>query len=348
MSTPLLDPQLLDQLAANGEEADRQLAWPESSWRLLCKAGVPGWTIPKEYGGSDLDPIPETEGRETLASACLTTTFILSQCEAAIARILTGESPLLKERLLPAVAQGKSFLTVGISHLTTSRQHLGPSLRARPVGSDAFLLDGEAPWVTGADHTDAIVVGATLPDMLQALFVLPMDRPGVSITEPLDLSALRGSRTSLVQCRDVRLERDWLLVGPAPNVLGRAAGGLDTSCLALGLARSAVAYLERESAQRPELAVLAERFEKARIAARRKLHALATSPGTMEQVHALRAEATELVLQATATALAAAKGAGFVSPHPAQRWARQALFFLVWSIPRPAVTALLENLVPPT
>ena len=42
----------------------------------------------------------------------------------------------------------------------------------------------------------------------------------------------------------------------------------------------------------------------------------------------------------------AAKGAGFVRPHPAQRWARQALFFLVWSCPRPAAEALLEELAP--
>ena len=39
-----------------------------------------------------------------------------------------------------------------------------------------------------------------------------------------------------------------------------------------------------------------------------------------------------------------AKGVGFVHPHPAQRWARQALFFLVWSCPRPAAEATLGYL----
>ena len=39
--------------------------------------------------------------------------------------------------------------------------------------------------------------------------------------------------------------------------------------------------------------------------------------------------------------------AGFLATHPAQRWARQALFFLVWSCPRPALEGTLNYLQPP-
>jgi hypothetical protein len=63
-------------------------------------------------------------------------------------------------------------------------------------------------------------------------------------------------------------------------------------------------------------------------------------------VIALRVECTLLALCATQTALVAAKGTGFVAPHPAQRWARQALFFLVWSCPRPAAEGILARLLP--
>jgi hypothetical protein len=48
----------------------------------------------------------------------------------------------------------------------------------------------------------------------------------------------------------------------------------------------------------------------------------------------LRARANSFVLRATTAALAAAKGAGFVADHPAGRWCREALFFLVWSCPQ--------------
>jgi hypothetical protein len=58
----------------------------------------------------------------------------------------------------------------------------------------------------------------------------------------------------------------------------------------------------------------------------------------------LRARANVLALRATQAALTANKGAGFVRPHAAQRRARQALFFLVWSCPRPAAEATLRDL----
>jgi hypothetical protein len=72
---------------------------------------------------------------------------------------------------------------------------------------------------------------------------------------------------------------------------------------------------------------------------------LAATGGKPEQTAALRANANTLVLRATQSALTAAKGVGFVRPHPAQRWARQALFFLVWSCPRPAAEATIEYLL---
>src|SRR5206468_11971148 len=72
---------------------------------------------------------------------------------------------------------------------------------------------------------------------------------------------------------------------------------------------------------------------------------LASAGRAAEQTAALRARANALVLRATQAALTAAKGVGFVRPHPAQRWARQALFFLVWSCPRPAAEATIGFLL---
>jgi hypothetical protein len=58
----------------------------------------------------------------------------------------------------------------------------------------------------------------------------------------------------------------------------------------------------------------------------------------------LRQRANSLVLRSTQAALAAAKGAGYVVGHPAGRWCREALFFLVWSCPQPVLSANLCEL----
>jgi alkylation response protein AidB-like acyl-CoA dehydrogenase len=307
---------------------------------------VLGWAIPEAFGGQGLGTIALLEGQEQLAGACLTTCFLLSQREAACRRLLESGREDLCGELLPPLACGERFATVGLSQLTTSRQHTAPSLRVRE-SEGGLVLDGVIPWVTGAAKAEHIVVGATLDDGRQVLAVLPTELTGVSVGTPLELMALQGSLTAEVRCREVALDRHWLLAGPTQRVMqigGGGAGGLETSCLALGLAGSAVAYLEQETASRPELLESAGSLRHQHRELRDDMHHLATTARSSEQAVALRAGANKLVLGATQAALTAAKGAGFLRQHSAQRWARQALFFLVWSCPWPAAAATLAQL----
>jgi butyryl-CoA dehydrogenase len=336
-------------LENHAAEADAVSAWPAASWEALRRAGVLGWCLPPECGGQGLDALALLDGYERLASACLTTCFILSQRDAACRRLRDSDHEDLRRELLPPLARGETFATVGLSQLTTSRQHGAPVLRARRV-EDCFHLHGTIPWVTGAERADFFVIGATLDDGRQILGVLPRHLPGVSVAPPLDLMALQGSLTAEVRCDNVVLEPRWLLAGPAERIMagGRGGtGGLETSCLALGLAGAALSYLQREAEGRPDLLPPTLRLQEGRDHLRRELHHFAAEGCTPEQAASLRARANTLVLQTTQTALAASKGSGFLKQHPAQRWARQALFFLVWSCPRPAVEATLAYLTSP-
>jgi alkylation response protein AidB-like acyl-CoA dehydrogenase len=344
---------MTDTLAALREyacAADAESIWPESSWYALRRGGVLTWCIPKSYGGEGRDGLELLGGYERLASACLTTCFILSQRDAACRRLRDSGNLVLARELLPALAQGRQFATVGISQLTTSRQHVKPAMIARQSGDD-FVLDGVMPWVTGAARADYFVSGAALEDGRQILAVLHRDRPGVVVGPPLELMALQGSLTAEVRCEEVLLEREWLLAGPVEKVMAPGkggAGGLETSCLALGLAGAAIDYLEQEAVARLELKPTTERLQQARTLLRDALHQAAKEGATAELASSLRARANTLVLRATQAALTASKGIGFLRNHPAQRWARQALFFLVWSCPRPAVDATMAYLTPDT
>jgi alkylation response protein AidB-like acyl-CoA dehydrogenase len=286
---------------------------------------------------------------EQLAGACLTTCFILSQRDAACRRLRDGRNDAVCRELLPPLARGETFATVGLSQLTTSRQHVQPTFLARQEGA-GFLLNGTIPWVTGAAKADHIIIGAVLEDNRQILAVLPRGLPGLNIGPPFQLMALEGSLTAEVHCQDVVLENRWLLAGPAERVMagGRGgSGGLETSCLALGLSGAAIDYLNREAETRRELQATAGRLEQTRQSLRQEMHKLAGEGCGAEAAAALRARANSLVLRATQAALTASKGAGFLRNHAAQRWARQALFFLVWSCPRPAAEATLAALAPP-
>ncbi len=349
---PLLE-RLCARLAELAPGLEQPGAWPGEQLRLCGEAGVFEWFVAQEHGGQDWSEADVLRGYVKLAAACITTTFVITQRSGAMTRIASGASDWARERLLFDLVDGRSFATVGISHLTTSRQHVGPVLRASERGED-FVLEGYSPWVTGAEYAQHIVTGATLADGRQILVVLPADLPGVRIPPAPELVALSASRTGRVECDQVEIDGRWLLAGPVHEVmkqgLGAKTGGLQTSALAIGLASAAIEFVLRQADARSDLNEPAE----ALVADRDELLAgmLQLAEGTPQRAfptciangNELRQRANSLALRASQAALAAAKGAGYVAGHPAGRWCREALFFLVWSCPAPVLAANLCEL----
>jgi len=333
----------LEELSQHARTADELPVWPEESWKTLQQLGALRWGVPRAYGGDEYAGTELLERYESVAAACLTSCFILSQRDGAVRRLRDSGNERLCAELLPALAAGERFATVGLAQLTTSRQFGKPAVVAREE-ADRFIIDGVIPWVTGAPRAEHVIIGAIVEGSGQILAILPTDAPGVSVGPPLELMALQGSLTAEIRCRAVRLEKKWLLAGPVARVMqsGKGgAGGLETSCLALGLAGAAVAHMLREAQNRPDLAADAQRLEVTRQNIRQELFRLAEEGASPDAAQTLRARADTFVLQATQAALTASKGTGFLRDHPAQRWARQALFFLVWSCPTPVAAAHL-------
>ncbi|MEZ6052718.1 MAG: acyl-CoA dehydrogenase family protein [Planctomycetaceae bacterium] len=342
---------LLADLSRSAAEVDQQGTWPEGQFSRLAEEGVLGWVIPIEYGGSELDPEMLIFGYERLATACLTTTFNLTQRNGACQRIAGCDNSELKAELLPDLASGRLFATVGVSHLTTSRQHLSqPAVQAEEI-EDTFVLNGQIPWVTGAKPADYVVTGGTCVDGRQILIALPTNLEGLTVEDPVPLLALNGSLTGSIALENVVVDRHYLLAGPVDQVMQRGQGGgtgsVATSSLAVGLVGRSLAHLMRESDRRPELTEVVEPFAKEWSQLRMDLYASARGEGTAETPHltaeSIRQRANSLALRSTQALLAASKGAGFVAGHPAERGIREAMFFLVWSCPQPIVAAALRE-----
>ena len=316
--------------------------WPAESLRACGRAGVFRWFLPQCHGGLGWSERDQTVGYLRLAEADLTTTFVITQYMGAIRRIAASENTQVAQRWLQPLVSGERFATVGISHLTTSRQHLSDPTLAATQSSQGFVLNGMAPWVTGAPHADLFVTGATLEDGRQILIAVPSDAAGLKAGPGVELVALSSSCTDRVSFDQVHVSESMLLGGPIENVLqsgvGARTGGLQTSTLAVGLSRAAVGFLGDEASRRDDL-------REATAELRREVEALdatlleASEGGSGCDASEIRASANRLVLRTTQAAMTAAKGAGFVAGHPVGRWCREALFFLVWSCPQPVMHA---------
>jgi alkylation response protein AidB-like acyl-CoA dehydrogenase len=344
--------ELCQRLSELARDTDLSGHWPAEQLRLCGEYGVFEWFLESEWGGQRWDQEAIVRGYLELSRSCLTTTFIITQRSGACRRIATCDNFELKSALLPDLVTGERFATVGISHLTTSRQYARtPVLQARRVDG-GYRFDGYSPWVTGASHAQHVVTGAVLMDGDQAtseqlLVAIPTDLPGVSTPTPAQLIAVSASDTGEVRCDHVFVADEWVIAGPVENVMslgsGAGTGGHQTSTLALGLSRAALDYIATEADMRTGLSEPLDALEADYQDVLKMLFDVVHGePGCSTEL--LRQRANSLALRSTQAALVTAKGAGYMLGHPVGRWCREALFFLVWSCPQPVVSANLCEL----
>jgi len=316
--------------------------WKSGVFAELAASGtLAGW-IGEADGGTAAPDSAIMQLLVAIASRCLTTALALTQWASAV-RILARADAGVRGRLLPELAAGRQFTTVGISQLTTSRQHAAaPAVTARR-GPDGWQLDGCCPWVTGADSVETIVTGGMAePSAGQReprFFVIETSETGVTVEPPMQLLALTGSRTTMV-----RLEQVRALAEIPPAQPGSQTGGLGTTALALGSSRAAIGLIEREAGRRKSLGPIAAELAREAAAIESDFRQASCNGCDAAARNHLRQRANSLVTRAAQAALTAAKGAGFLSGHPAERLLRESMFFLVWSCPQPVTESLLCDL----
>ena len=342
-----LDPWRQPLRTADADAAHVEV-WSEPLWKLVVDLGGPRWSLPADFDGSPLGRVELLAHYLMLTRSSLTAAFVLSQHDAAVRRLLPAASRPVARAWLEAIARGRAFATVGISQLTTSRRHGTCALRAVAV-EGGFQLAGVMPWVTAAGRAEVIVAGAVCDDGRQILAAVPTDRAGLTVPPAFELAALTASSTCEVVCEQVFVSNQDLLAGPAVDVLAAipgatGTGGLETSALALGQALSALEALAEAAQTRVELAEPLAALAADWCRAWHDLAASARDEPDAPPSSAVRAAANSLALRATQAYLTARKGSGFLRTDPAQQWARQALFFLVWSCPGPVAHAAIRDL----
>jgi alkylation response protein AidB-like acyl-CoA dehydrogenase len=340
--------ELVTALAQDDGPADADGTWPERLWKLLQEVNAPCWSLPSAFGGEACARPLLVQRYAQVASGSLTAAFILSQHDAAARRLSMVSERSAARHWLSEIARGKAFATVGISQLTTSRRLGAQALTATEHAAGEFRLQGAMPWVTAAERADVFVTGALLEDGRQMLLALPANRPGVEVRPSFELAALQASCTAEVLVSGVTVTESDLLAGPSqelssqPGAVGTA--GLETSALALGQARAALEALVGLAVDRLELTDPADVLCQAWQQVWNALMACARGDRDALAPSQVRSQANSLVLRATQAYLTARRGTGFLRSEPAQRWARQALFFLVWSCPTTIAQAAIRDL----
>lgn len=300
----------------------------ESHLNLLADKGFYGLAAPEELTTLDLPDYPAVQQVvETLASGCLTTTFVWVQHHGAMMAAADTGNDAVRETYLAALATGQR--RAGLAAGAALRPG-PPLLRAKPVDG-GWIFDGYAPWVTGWGLIDTLyTAGRDDQDVLVWALLDAKESASMSI-EPLNMVAVQASRTVTVRLTDhfVSHESVTAIVPRAVHLEGDAESLRFTGSLALGVAGRAISLLGDDGDQLG-----------------RELQAVRAmlAEASKEEVYIARAAGSALAIRA-ASALVVHDGSRSVllDAH-AQRLVREATFLLIFGS-RPGIrTALLDQL----
>ena len=212
---------LAARFLADAEAVDAADTVPEEHLRGLADAGLYGIFAPVEVGGLGLGAEVGLVIEE-LASACLASTFVWLQHLRLLGAMLDPGTPAaLREALLPGP----------------------PRLTARPVDG-GWLLDGEAPWVSGWGVVDLLVTVARGPeDTAVTLLMDAREQQGLAAARQR-LAAANASATVQLNFDGVFVP-DGRLVDQRPYdpVAAQSEGLRGNGSLALGVGRRCCALI---------------------------------------------------------------------------------------------------------
>ena len=321
-------------------EVDARAAIPRSHLELLAAEGFYGLAAGPVHGGVEVD-FPALVGiLETLASGCLTTTFTWIQHHGVV-RALTGTAnEELRDKYLDAAVRGE--LRGGVAYAGAIPQP--PRLWASAT-QGGWLLNGEAPFVTGWGIVDLLLVSArntavAAGESTGTIISGVVDAgaaPGITV-EKLHMVAAQGSNTVRLHFADYFLpaEKVTAEISHRDFVANQRLNLRLNGCLAMGLATRCIRLID--AAGQPDIA---RRLDAEQDAIRARLDDGLDDPATLP---AARAAAAELAYRSAGALVVSVGSIGILARQHAQRLVREATFTLV-AAGRPQIKDCLLTLL---
>lgn len=190
--------KILEDYCANEQlrKFDKSERFSPDLWQELATAGLLGVAIDEQYGGMGFDfetlcLLIEEVGRTVAPVPVLPVLAIAAQT----IQMLGSEQ--LKRDTLPEICNGKSLITAAVSE-PVSYGFAPASVTA--VNQDRlWVLDGEKYFVPFANRASHMIVSACNEDTV-ALFLVPMDLPGMVLEEQLSTAGENQFSIRFNQC----------------------------------------------------------------------------------------------------------------------------------------------------
>ena len=202
--------------------------------RKLAARGWVGVTLPRAYGGAEMDAFSRFVLVEELlcAGVPVSAHWIADRQSGPLIRKFGNE--VQRHFYLPRICRGEAFFCIGMSEPNSGSDLASVGSRAERHTDGSWTLSGRKIWTTNAHHCHYMIAlvrtSGTAQDRNQGLsqFIIDLSLPGVTVRPITDLAG--DAHFSEVFFDDVRLHEDALI--------GQEGGGWEQVTAELAFERS--------------------------------------------------------------------------------------------------------------
>ena len=185
-------------------------------FKKMGNLGLLGISRPEEFGGMGLDysyqvVFAEELGRIRTGGVGMAIGVQTDMATPALAK--HGSDELRREFLIPAIA-GDMVCSIAVSEPHAGSDVAAIKTTAKKDGDD-YIINGTKMWITSSTQADFICLLANTSDegrhANKSLIVVPMNLPGISLSEKLNKLGQRSSDTAQIFFDDVRVSQRYLI-----------------------------------------------------------------------------------------------------------------------------------------
>ncbi len=199
---------------------------PWENLQRLADANLYCPSLSESYGGQGMSDLAAMLLTEAVGRVCPDTGwFVYTQCSVGPRAIDLFGSESLKQRYLPAVTAGESYVAIAISE-PDAGSDVGSMSTEVTEQEGQLVCNGEKTWVGGVPFADAAVTWVRFPEGLGSV-VVPLDDPGIKIEQ---------SYTNMAGYSQTHFTMDDVVI-PEDNVLTRGDDGFKQQLISLNWER---------------------------------------------------------------------------------------------------------------
>jgi alkylation response protein AidB-like acyl-CoA dehydrogenase len=242
-----------ERLAPRAAMYDREAAHPTENWRDLWEHGLLAMSVPKQYGGRDLDTPTYIRVVEEVAGGCTNTAMTLhmhSTVQRFISALATHEQ---KAGLYPDVVErGRLFGSWGSEPDISPGRGFVMETSIEPCDG-GYVINGVKHFCTMSGAASRYMVWCTFIDnargsedmaagLLQAL--VPADSPGMRPISEWDTLGMRATVSPSMEFKDCFVSGDYVLgkPGDVPRLGLMGSFALGFAAVYLGAATAALDF----------------------------------------------------------------------------------------------------------